>query len=165
MKIPGVKYGAELCAGRSAGLIIAGLLAAGALSGWGISATFGTRAAAIEAPFELTRNRDMATVEGVKASLVGSYLVTGTDSDGKPYIGTHILDVSMAPSGALELDWDNGKQVGVGQVIGNVLAVACLIKGRTVILTMNIGPDGSLSGKWSRRTDRGWQGTETWART
>src|SRR5207344_3089640 len=84
MKIPGMKYGAEFCAGRSAGLVIAGLLAAGALSGWGISATFGTRAAAIEAPFELTRNRDMATVEGVKASLVGSYLVTGTDSDGKP---------------------------------------------------------------------------------
>ena len=60
MKIPGMKYGAELCAGRSAGLVIAALLAAGALSGWGVSATFGTRAAAIEAPFELTRNRDMA---------------------------------------------------------------------------------------------------------
>jgi hypothetical protein len=43
--------------------------------------------------------------------------------------------------------------------------VACLIKGRTVILTMAINPDGSLSGKWSRRTDRGWQGTEAWART
>jgi hypothetical protein len=71
----------------------------------------------------------------------------------------------MAPSGALELDWDNGKQVGVGQVIGNVLAVACLIKGRTVILTMAINQDGSLSGKWSRRTDRGSQGTETWVRT
>ena len=80
------------------------------------------------------------TVEAAKASLVGSYVVTGTDSDGKPYVGTHILDVSMAPSGALELDWDNGKQVGVGQVIGNVLAVACLIKGRTVILTMNDRP-------------------------
>jgi hypothetical protein len=71
----------------------------------------------------------------------------------------------MAPSGALELDWDNGKQVGVGQVIGNVLAAACLIKGRTVILTMAINRDGSLSGKWSRRTDRGSQGTETWVRT
>ena len=97
MKNPGMKHGAELCVGRSAGLIVAGLLAAGALSGWGISATFGTRAAAIEAPFELTRNRDMATIEGAKANLVGSYLVTGTDSDGKPYVGTHILDVSMAP--------------------------------------------------------------------
>ena len=129
-----------------------------------MSATFGTRAAAIEAPFELTRNRDMTTVEGAKASLAAPLPGQRHDSDGKPYVGTHILDVSMAPSGALELDWDNGKQVGVGQVIGNVLAVACLIKGRTVILTMNIGPDGSLSGKWFR-TDRGWQGTETWART
>jgi hypothetical protein len=64
-----------------------------------------------------------------------------------------------------ELDWEHGKQVGVGQVVGDVLAVACLSKGRTVILTMPIHPDGSLSGKWSRRTDRGTQGTETWMRT
>ena len=63
------------------------------------------------------------------------------------------------------LEWDNGKQVGVGQVIGNVLAVACLTKGRTAILAMNINPDGSLSGKWSRRTDRGYKGTETWKKT
>jgi hypothetical protein len=74
-------------------------------------------------------------------------------------------DISLAPSGALELEWDNGKQVGVGQVIGDVLAVACLSKGRTMILTMNINPDGSLSGRWSRRTDRGTQGTETWTKT
>jgi hypothetical protein len=165
MKIPGMKHGAGLGPGRSVGVAVAVLLAAGALSGWGISTTFGTRAAAIESPFELTRHRNMATPEATKTSLVGSYAVTGTDPDGKPYVGTHILDVSMAPSGALELDWDSGKQVGVGQVIGNVLAVACLIKGRTVILTMGISPDGSLSGKWSRRTDRGWQGTETWTRT
>jgi len=167
MKIPGMKYGAGRGPGRSAGVAVAVLLAAGAVSGWGLSTAFGTRAAAVESQFELTRNRDAATtsLEAAKANLVGSYVVTGTDPDGKSYVGTHILDVSMAPSGALELDWDNGKQVGVGQVIGNFLAVACLIKGRTVILTMAINPDGSLSGKWSRRTDRGWQGTEAWART
>src|SRR5258705_11108488 len=34
MKNPGMKHGAELCVGGSAGLIVAGLLAAGALSGW-----------------------------------------------------------------------------------------------------------------------------------
>ena len=101
----------------------------------------------------------------LKHRLIGSYVVSGTDPDGKPYAGAGIVDIALAPSGALELDWDNGKQVGVGQVIGNFLAVACLIKGRTVILTMAINPDGSLSGKWSRRTDRGWQGTEAWART
>jgi hypothetical protein len=33
-----------------------------------------------------------------------------------------------------------------------------------VILTMTIKADGSLSGKWSRRTDRGSQGSETWTR-
>ena len=46
--------------------------------------------------------------------------------------------------------------------IDNVLAVAYSIKGRTVISLMAINPDGSLSGKWSRRTDRGSKGTEIW---
>jgi hypothetical protein len=68
----------------------------------------------------------------------------------------------MAPSGALELDWDDGKLVGVGQLIDNVLAVAYSIKGRNVIALMTINPDGSLSGKWLRRSDRGSNGTETW---
>jgi hypothetical protein len=89
-------------------------------------------------------------------------VVSGTDPDGKPYAGAGIVDVGLAPSGALELDWNNGKQVGIGQVIGDVLVVACLIKGRTAILIMTINPDGSLSGKWSRRMDRGQKGTETW---
>jgi hypothetical protein len=99
------------------------------------------------------------------------------DSSAKMFAQSWIADISgetlrkrasaasLAPSGALELEWDNGKQVGVGQVIGDVFAVACLSKGRTMILTMNINPDGSLSGKWSRRTDRGTQGTETWTKT
>jgi hypothetical protein len=95
-------------------------------------------------------------------SLIGSYVVTGTDPDGKAYAGTSIVDISSVPSGALELEWDNGKQVGVGQVIGNVLAVAWSTRGRTAILIMNINPDGSLSGSWSRRADRGYKGTETW---
>jgi hypothetical protein len=47
-------------------------------------------------------------------------------------------------------------------VIGNVLAVSFLTKGRTAILIMTINPDGSLSGTWSRRTDRGHKGTEIW---
>jgi hypothetical protein len=76
-----------------------------------------------------------------------------------------VLDIALAPSGALELVWDYGKNVGVGQVIGNVLAVASSTKGRTVILMMNINPDGSLSGKSSRRRDQGSKGTEAWKRT
>jgi hypothetical protein len=75
------------------------------------------------------------------------------------------VDISLTPSGALELDWDNGKNFGIGQVIGNVLAVSSLNKGRTMILIMQLNPDGSLSGKWSRRTDRGYKGTETWKKT
>jgi hypothetical protein len=101
-------------------------------------------------------------LEAFKASLIGSYRVTGTDPDGRSYAGTHIVDIGLAPSGALELDWDSGKSIGVGQVVGNVLAVASWSKGRTAILTMTINPDGSLSGRWSRRADRGAKGTETW---
>jgi hypothetical protein len=137
----------------------AALLAAGAVGGWAVSATLTAKATAFEdaSRFEIARE-----AEANKPALIGSYVVTGTDSDGKPYTGPGIVDISLAPSGALELEWDNGKQVGVGQVIGNVLAVSCLTKGRTAILLMNINPDGSLSGKWSRRTDRGYKGTETW---
>jgi hypothetical protein len=139
---------------RRVGALAAALLAAAAIGGWGVATTSATRAAAIESRYEVAG----------KASLVGSYVVTGTDADGVRYKDRHIVDVSLAPSGALELDWDNGRQVGVGHVVDNVLAVACSSKGRTVILTMTINPDGSLSGKWSRRTDRGAQGSETWTR-
>jgi hypothetical protein len=141
--------------GKPSSAVVAALFAVVAIGGWGASTTFATRAVAIESPYEIS----------VKANLVGSYTVFGTEVDGASYSSSHTLDISMAPSGALELDWDNGKQVGVGQVIGDVLAVACLTKGRTVILTMKINPDGSLSGKWSRRTDRGNQGTEIWTKT
>jgi hypothetical protein len=141
-------------------VVAAALLAAGAIGGWAMSTTITANATAfrIEAP------REKLPLEASKPSLIGSYVVTGTDSDGKSYAGPGIVGVALAPSGALELEWDNGKQVGVGEVIGNVLAVACLTKGRTAILLMTINPDGSLSGKWSRRTDRGYKGTETWKR-
>jgi hypothetical protein len=147
-------------------VIVAALLTAGAVGGWAISTMFTTNAAAVEglSPFEIMHKNDMRklSIDELKPGLIGSYAVTGTDPDGKPYGGASIVDIALAPSGALELEWDNGKQVGVGQVFGNVLAVACLTKGRTAILIMNINPDGSLSGKWSRRTDRGYKGTETW---
>ena len=164
MKIPVMKYLAGLAQRRKAVVIVVALLAAGALGGSGMSTTLATHAA--ESVFEISRSEaHRLQLEASKAKLVGSYEVTGTDSDGRPYVGAHIVDVSLAPSGAIELDWNNGRQVGVGHVIGNVLAVACLTKGRTVILTMTLNPDGSFSGKWSRRTDRGFQGTETWKRT
>jgi hypothetical protein len=148
-------------------IILAAMLAAGAaVGGWATSKIFAGNAAGFDGLSRFVTISKYETnelpVEDFKPSLIGSYVVTGTDSDGKPYDGAGMVDISLVPSGALELVWDNGKQAGVGQVIGNVLAVACLTKGRTAILIMNINPDGSLSGKWSRRTDRGYKGSETW---
>jgi hypothetical protein len=146
-------------------IVAAALLTAGAIGGWAL-AMFATSAAAVEDPFALGRRDDgRLPLEDVKSRLVGSYKVTGTDPDGKPYPGSSILDIALAPSGALELEWDNGKQVGVAQVIGNLVAVSAMTRGRTAILLMTVNPDGSLSGKWSRRMDRGSKGTETWKRT
>jgi hypothetical protein len=127
-----------------------------------------TSAAAIEdpSPFETAQSGVTKAVpnDELKHRLIGSYVVRGTDPDGKPYAGAGIVDIALAPSGALELDWNNGKQVGIAQVIGDVLVVGCLNKGRTAVLIMTVNPDGSLSGTWSRRTDRGQKGTETWTK-
>ena len=131
------------------------LLATGAVGGWGMSTTFVKNVAAAESSLEATGNS--------KVRLVGSYEVNGTDVEGRPYSGSSILDISLAPSGALEFNWDNGRIVGVGQLIDDsIVAVAYLVNGRTVISVMNVNPDGSLSGKWLRRSDRGTKGTETW---
>lgn len=148
------------------GVIAAGLLAAAAIGGWIVSPVSMTGAASVEhlSAFEAVRGNAVEALpdDELKLRLVGSYVVKGTDPDGRPYAGAGIVDVALAPSGALELEWDNGRQVGVAQVIGDVLVAASSVKGRTAILTMTINPDGSLSGKWSRRTDRGQKGTETW---
>ena len=166
MKMPFAKYLARLSPQGRVGVIAAALLTGAAIGGWAMSTMSTTSAAPVEdlTAFE-TMRKDLIKAlphDELKHGLVGSYVVRGTDPDGKPYAGAGIVDVALAPSGALELDWDNGKQVGVGQVIGEVLVVACLVKGRTAILIMTINPDGSLSGKWSRRMDRGQKGTETW---
>ena len=154
---------------KKTSIIVAALLLAGAAGGWIRPMTFASKAATVEDRSASTAERksDVTTLslEEFKASLVGSYVATGTDPDGKPYVGDHTLAIALAPSGALEVEWDSGKNVGVGQIVGNVLAVATWARGRTVILTMNIKPDGSLSGGWSRRTDPGSKGTETWKRT
>jgi hypothetical protein len=146
--------------------IVAALLTAGAVAGWAMSASYATITAAVEdlPAFEISDMKKLP-LEELKLGLIGSYVVTGTDPGGDPYVGAGVLDIALAASGALELVWDYGKNVGVGQVVGNVLAVASSTRGRTVILMMNINPDGSLSGKSSRRTDRGSKGTEAWKRT
>ena len=146
--------------------VVAALLTAGAVAGWAMSATFATITTTVEGlpAFEISDMKKLP-LEEFKRGLIGSYVVSGTDPSGEPYAGAGVLDIVLGTSGDLELVWDYGKNVGVGQVIGNVLAVASSTKGRTVILMMNINPDGSLSGKSSRRTDRGSKGTETWKRT
>ena len=103
-----------------------------------------------------------ALAQASNASLIGNYVVTGTEADGTPYDGPGPLAVTMDKSGALELKWDGGKYVGIGHVAGNQLAVASAAEGRLVIGIMNIKPDGSLEGRWWRRTDPGTKGTEIW---
>jgi hypothetical protein len=137
-------------------LVAAALLLAGAIGGWAVSSTLAATATASEAR--------RLQLDETKARLIGSYAVTGTDANGKPYAREHTLGITFAPSGALEVEWDNGKKVGVGEIVDNVLVVASWVNGKTVILTMQINPDGSLKGKWLRRTDRGTKGTETWTR-
>ena len=141
-------------------LTAAAIVAAGAIVGWTIS-TAVTNATAFETR-SLTVSGQKPPFDDMKTSLIGSYRVTGTDTDGKAYQAGAIVDVALAPSGSLELDWDNGRQLGIGQVIGSTLVVSYLVKGRTAIMVMHINPDGTLSGTWSRRTDRGYRGTETW---
>jgi hypothetical protein len=122
---------------RQYGQIGAATIALMFMAGWGFSLMVSTRAASV----------DSRSAIGMKPALVGSYSVNGTDADGVPYSASQIVDIYLAPSGALELDWNNGGKVGVGQVIDDVLAVASTTKGRTVILLMNINADGSLSGR------------------
>lgn len=96
------------------------------------------------------------------ASVLGNYVVTGTETDGTKYDGEGTLAVTMDKSGALELKWDGGKYVGIGQVDGNKLFIGSVAEGKVVIMVMDIKPDGSIEGKWWRRTDAGTKGTEVW---
>jgi hypothetical protein len=139
-------------------LLAGALLLAGGVGGWAI-ATSVDRAVAVESRYEVPSNN---AVDNSKLGLVGTYVVTGTDPEGRPYGGVMTLDISLVPSGALELSWDNGKIVGIGQRVDDALAVSYLVNGRSVISVMHINADGSLSGQWLRRADRGFKGTETW---
>ena len=72
------------------------------------------------------------------------------------------LVITMDKNGALELKWDGGKYVGIGTMVGNQLAISSVAEGKLVIGVMDIKPDGSLEGKYWRRTDAGTKGTEVW---
>ena len=103
-----------------------------------------------------------ASTPATNASLLGNYVVTGTETSGKPYDGSGPLAITMDKNGALELKWDGGKYVGIGQVVGDKLVIGSSAEGRTIIGIMDIKPDGSLEGKYWRRTDPGTKGTEVW---
>jgi hypothetical protein len=104
---------------------------------------------------------DPSYAQTKNADLIGNYAFSGTETDGKPSApGT--LVITMDKSGALDLNCDGGQYVGIGQVAGNVLAIATVAEGKEVILIMNINADGSLEGRWWRRTDPGTQGVEVW---
>lgn len=100
--------------------------------------------------------------QATNTSILGNYVVSGTETNGKPYGGTAALAITMDKNGALELKWDGGKYVGIGQVVGDKLFVGSAAEGRVIIGIMDIKSDGSLEGKYWRRTDAGTQGTEVW---
>ncbi|HYH22534.1 MAG TPA: hypothetical protein VD995_28330 [Azospirillum sp.] len=96
------------------------------------------------------------------AGVVGTYTYNGTDTDGSPYKEAGTVVVTPEKSGALSVKWDGGDYVGVGQVSGNVFAIAAVLEGKNTIMLMTVNPDGSLQGPWWRRTDPGSKGTEAW---
>src|SRR5690242_10223623 len=55
------------------------------------------------------------------ASVLGNYVVNGTETDGSKYDGEGPLAITMDKNGALELKWDGGKYVAIGQVEGSKL--------------------------------------------
>ena len=100
--------------------------------------------------------------QATNTSVLGNYIVTGTETDGSKYDGSGALAITMDKSGALELKWDGGKYVGIGSVDSNKLFVGSVADGKVVLMVMDVKADGSLEGKWWRRTDPGTQGTEVW---
>jgi hypothetical protein len=156
MKARMAECAAMFVRGRDQRVFAAVLIALGFVAGWGISTT-SVRVAVADEP-----DRTTLLLKQTKAAIVGSYEVSGTDADGHPYASNRTVDVSLAPSGALEISWDSGSTVGVSQLVNNTLVASYLVNGRTAISVMIINPDGSLSGNWLRRTDRGSKGTEIW---
>ncbi|WP_029007204.1 hypothetical protein [Azospirillum halopraeferens] len=97
-------------------------------------------------------------------NIAGTYSYNGTDTDGSPYSDSGTLVVTPEKSGAIGVKWDGGDYVGVGQITGNIFAVAAVADGKNTIMLMTINPDGSLKGQWWRRTDPGSKGTEVWTK-
>ncbi len=98
-----------------------------------------------------------------QSALVGTYKVTGTNTDGSVY-DEGSLTISQEPSGAYLVKWDGGEYIGIGQVSGTTFAVASVVDQRNSIMLMTVSPDGSVKGQWWRRGDAGTKGTEVWTK-
>src|SRR6476620_7420096 len=84
--------------------IVAALLTAGAVTGWAMSAITAT---VEDQPAFAISDMKKLPLEEFKRGLIGSYVVSGTDPSGEPYVGGGgVLDIALAPSGALEVVWN-----------------------------------------------------------
>ena len=100
-------------------------------------------------------------VFSITAALLMSSLAMKSKMGSETFIGA-LWAVGMAV-GIILIDLTPGYRADLSTYLfGNILAVSYAVKGRIVIALMTINPDGSLSGNWLRRTDRGSKGTETW---
>lgn len=93
------------------------------------------------------------------AELVGKYdIVKGINPDGSTYDGSVVVKADV--SGGVSVTWDDGS-VGVGMIDGNKLVIGMVFEKRSVVMTMDVGKDGTLNGKWIQRTTTG-SGVEIW---
>ena len=102
MKNPFAEPMATLRPHGSAGAIAATLLAGAVIGGWAMSTVSTGSAAAVGnlSAFGTMRGNviDSPPNDELKHRLIGSYVVSGTDPDGKPYAGAGIVDIALAPS-------------------------------------------------------------------
>jgi hypothetical protein len=143
------------------GYLVKTLVALAFIAAAGLSAPSFAQTAA-PAPAAAAPAAMPAATSFTNASVLGNYVVNGTETDGSKYDGEGPLAITMDKNGALELKWDGGKYVAIGQVEGTKLFAGGVADGRAFIMVMDLKPDGSAQGKWWRRTDAGIGGTEVW---
>lgn len=97
--------------------------------------------------------------EITSANIVGTYSIKGINQDASTYDGN--VTVKPDASGGVEVRWEDS--VGVGMIKGNMLVVGMVYEKRSVVMVMDILPDGTLKGSWIQRGEPG-TGSETWKR-
>lgn len=93
------------------------------------------------------------------SEIAGKYTITkGVNLDGSEYDGTVTLQPDA--SGGVTVRWDDGS-IGLGMIEGNRLYVGMVFEKRSVVMSMTINPDKTITGKWIQRTEAG-TGVEHW---